>query len=915
MVFSKLNASKSIPLRVNRFLFFLVIAGACAWTTLGWGQVENQAQPLQINAEESIVFIGNTFAERLSLFGYFETVLHSKHPTHRLKIRNMGWPADEVALRPRPRAFGDLHRYLSEHEVDLIFACFGMNESFKGPEGLEVFRRDLDAFIDDLQGHQYNDQSAPRIVLVSPIAHENLGGDLPDGADHNKNLALYTQAMADAADRAGLRFMDLFTPTRELMRSSLETKLTFNGIHLTAYGDWTVSQMMARSLGLVETIAPPRAAGNPAAEGLRRTIYDKNYSFYFHWRGPNMEYIHGSRKRTPGAERIPEELVQLQGIIDQLDLKIWEMAKPKPEEVWQQAPAGRPMWADTPQYPDIDVPEITEVKIMEGHREEHEGERGILSLPQVLEALHLPDGYVINLYASEEKFPIANPMALNFDPEGRLWVANTPTWPQPHPGVQPTDSVVILEDTDRDGVADTHTVFVDNLNMIHGFALGDGGAYISQTPKIIHAKDTDGDNRADEFLTVLHGFGSEDIEHSINNYKWGPDGALYFMEGVFFHTQVETPYGPRRIRNAGVLRYEPRTQKFDVFVSHPFADPWGQVFDRWGQSIILDASSHQYYNMDVLSANFVYPKEKRNRSRNLSFAPDYLNVGAGIDIIRSRQFPDEVQGRFLANECAGPFRGTRWFEISEDGTTYKITLQEPGLLVSKDPNFRAIAMVIGPDGALYFADFYSTLFENTSHPKRAEGRDHSRGRIWRVVYEGRPLLEPPKIVGEPAPVLLDLLKAYENTTRHFARRELQERDAREVIPHLKTWIAALDPADPDHELHLLEALWIYQGLGVVEPILLKRVLQAKDYHARASATRVLRFQQDEIDDAIDLLEKMVEDEHPRVRLQAVLACGFSSSDRAESVALKATLRPMDAGLQHALDDTMDYFERARSGRE
>ena len=73
--------------------------------------------------------------------------------------------------------------------------------------------------------------------------------------------------------------------------------------------------------------------------------------------------------------------------------------------------------------------------------------------------------------------------------------------------------------------------------------------------------------------------------------------------------------------------------------------------------------------------------------------------------------------------------------------------------------FRPVAMTFGPDGALYFADFYSTLFENMWHPKRAEGRDHIRGRIWRVTYEDRPLLEAPQIVGEPIPELLDLLKA------------------------------------------------------------------------------------------------------------------------------------------------------------
>ena len=291
-------------------------------------------------------------------------------------------------------------------------------------------------------------------------------------------------------------------------------------------------------------------------------------------------------------------------IIAAYDQKIWRMAKPGPEQVWQQVPEGNPVWHPTPQYkataPGPKGPdEYQDLKVF--------------SPRESLRAFRLPKGYAINLFASEEDFPIANPMAMNFDAEGRLWVANTPTWPQPIPGEQPSDSIVILEDTDQDGVADKHTVFIDKLNMIHGFALGDGGAYISQVPHIIHAKDTDGDNHADDVRMVLHGFGAEDVEHSINNYRWGPGGILYFMEGTFFHTQVETPYGPRRLYNSGVFRYRPGSQRFDVLISHRFANPWGQVFDHWGQWLLLDASSGNYYSRPVLTANFAYPKRKQRR--------------------------------------------------------------------------------------------------------------------------------------------------------------------------------------------------------------------------------------------------------------------------------------------------------------
>jgi hypothetical protein len=109
-------------------------------------------------------------------------------------------------------------------------------------------------------------------------------------------------------------------------------------------------------------------------------------------------------------------------------------------------------------------------------------------------------------------------------------------------------------------------------------------------------------------------------------------------------------------------------------------------------------------------------------------------------------------------------------------------------------------------------------------------------------------------------------------------------------------------------------LWVYEGLEVVKPDLLVKLLQAKDYRARAAATRVLRHWQDELENSIDLLAKLVEDEHIRVRMEAVLACGFSRSQRAQEVALQASRFPMDPGMQKAMDDTMDFFEHSRSSR-
>ena len=144
-------------------------------------------------------------------------------------------------------------------------------------------------------------------------------------------------------------------------------------------------------------------------------------------------------------------------------------------------------------------------------------------------------------------------------------------------------------------MADRHTVFLDHLNLLHGFSFGEGGVLLAQAPNLVLARDTDNDGQSDWVRVLLHGFGAEDAEHAMNNFRWSPGGSLYFTQGIFYNTQVETPYGPSRVRDAAVFRYRPGRHQFSVYVSHSFWNPFGNLFDRWGGGIMLDASAGQYY--------------------------------------------------------------------------------------------------------------------------------------------------------------------------------------------------------------------------------------------------------------------------------------------------------------------------------
>ena len=223
---------------------------------------------------EHLVFIGNTFAERMQLYGYFETLLYKSFPEHRLIVRNLGWSADEPYLMPRPLNFGSLHEHLTAQKTDVIFACFGMNESFKGMDSLDAFRKRLTDFLKDLQAQRFNGKTSPKIILISPIAHEKLGGHLPDPENHNRSLKLYTETMGEIAVQLNIPFINLFEPTLSL-KETVSKPLTINGIHLNNDGYRAVSNLLAKQLGF----SVQAVSDSPEFYQLRQTIIEKNQLF------------------------------------------------------------------------------------------------------------------------------------------------------------------------------------------------------------------------------------------------------------------------------------------------------------------------------------------------------------------------------------------------------------------------------------------------------------------------------------------------------------------------------------------------------------------------------------------------------------------------------------------------------------
>lgn len=883
---------------------------------------------------DHIILLGNTFADRMRHYGYFETLLQKNFPGKQLTMRNMGWSADEVGLQPRPLnfpGFGEKTKRLTEgqkevkfqgftHEgerivmpvalnfeglnqdlydqkADMIFLCFGMNEAFKGPAGLPQFEKDLDAFIQNLQKNRYNGRSAPALVLVSPIAHEALGVNFPNPAEHNKNLELYTKIMQKTASAKGLYFINLFTPSSAKMKQKGQEKLTINGIHLTGNGYKLAAEWMAQSLGFGKM--PDMNSEN--TRKLLAVIKMKDDHFFYRWRAVNGEYIYGRRREPFGVIAFPPELKKLNQMTASLDSVIWEMGKSNGAGAFQKAieivdRRGKPV--DPMLMPDIPMTGRQGEAAKAAAHAHHEK-----IWPATTDKFKLPEGYEINLFASEKDFPIEKPVAMNFDARGRLWVATMPTYPQYFPGIPVHDKIVILEDTDADGKADKHTVFADDLYLPLGFEFGDGGVYVSQEPDIVFLKDTDGDDKADLWEVVLTGFGSEDSHHATHAFTFGQDGALYFNEGTFLNSQVETPYGPIRSYAGATYRYEPRTAKLTHYISYPYYNPWGSVFDKWGMHLIGDASDGSNYFAPPMTGNVIYPDK---HPRIEMFTETRVRPTAGIEIVSSRQFPDAVQGDFLVNNNIG-FQGTKQHRIIPRGSGIG-SKEVEAILQSEDPNFRPIDIEFGPDGGLYIVDWYNPLISHGENPPRDPARDKSHGRVWRITYKGKPALKVTDVSKQSIPELLDNLKAYEDRFRYRSRAQIREKKADQVLPELKKWVASLDKNDPQYEHRLLEGLWLYQDFNVIEPNILKTLLSAKEPQARAAATKLLLYWRDHIPGSLEMMRARINDESPRVRIEAVVALSFFHSKEAVTAVADIFKYPTDYYLDYAVNETFRFLK-------
>jgi len=741
---------------------------------------------------DHVCLIGNTLADGLQLDGWLESLLQSELPDLQLIFRNQAFPGDTVTERPRSKGFMSVENYLAHSKADIIFAFFGYNESFAGDEGLESFKKDLGDMINKYRVLKPNGKSEPRIVLFTPIAHENLKNpNLPDGRANNERLAKYATAVKEVAENKKTGFVDLFSTSKTIYGAS-KKPLTINGIHLSEEGNRQIAEVIVKQLTGKNVVATDKL------ESLRQAVIDKNWHWFNRFRATNGNDVWGGRSTLKfyndqtNAEVLMHELTMLDIMTANRDVRVHALAR------------GSDIAVVDSNVP-VAVKVITNVgggskssnAMKEGNLKYIDGKEGISKLK-------VPKNFKINLFADEKMFPeLVNPVQMQVDGKGRLWVAAWNTYPKWEPLQKMDDRILILPDENNDGVADKAITFAKVHNPL-GFEFWNGGVLVTRQPDILFLKDTDGDDVADVEIRYLHGIGSADTHHTANNFILGPDGALYWQSGIFMENNIEHPWGPSLSTGSSAMyRFDPRQYTISHHAGN-IPNPHGISFDYWGYHFANDGTGGRSYQV----------RPEGNGFKMFPLLDKEVRPVAANEIVSSQNFPDEMQGDFLICNTIG-YLGIKQYRLNREGGVPRSRTEgkgdkqktiewktqmgevwgEPsgselitratdpktgeiketvnqGFLISEDKNFRPTDAVFGEDGALYVADWHNVIIGHMQHNIRDPNRDHKHGRIYRIVNEGKPLQKPVKIDGASLPELMANLEHPINGVRHRTRIEL-----------------------------------------------------------------------------------------------------------------------------------------------
>ncbi|MBI3851457.1 MAG: HEAT repeat domain-containing protein [Verrucomicrobia bacterium] len=862
--------------------------------------------PFELRDGDRVLFIGDTFFEREVDYGHIETRLTAAFPDRNITFRNLAWAADTPM--GRSRASFDWNKPESEwlkrvkEQVALVkptvaFLSYGMTAALELTETkpkdqaakLEKFKRDLGKLMDAIE--EVSGQKV-RFILLGPTLRERHAGGAVSNLIFGKNISdkdepiRATEAvLREFSLQRGATFVSLLKVYERVVEDDI-TPRAVDGFAPNERGNAWASLAIISQLSLEERLNKQEVTGmkllssassdrdNKAGhKALLNAIRKKNELFFHRWRPENWTYLFGFRKHEQGQNAV--EIPKFDPLIAE-----WEARIAKLRDLKHQDPAT--------------VKEVQELLADKPH--EH---RDPNFKEQPVPTFEVADGFEVSLWA--ESPMLYKPIQMNWDAKGRLWVASSRVYPQIRPGQNAEDAVIVLEDTNGDGKAETSTVFADGL-LIPTSVVPDnqGGCYVGASHQLLHFADKNGDGKADEKQIVMSSFGTEDTHHNLHTLRWGYDGHLYMNQSIYTHTHIETPHGVARLNSAGIWRFNPETWRMEIFTKGG-CNPWGHHWDQYGNDFFTDGAGGKgiYHAMEG-ATYFTYADMRREAD---STTPGNWPKFASLELIHSPQFPDDWQGDAITCD----FRAHRVvrFKLSEAGSTFA-GKEMPDLLRSTNVTFRPIDLRMGPDGALYIADWSNPIIQHGEVDFRDPRRDHEHGRIWRVIAKSE--IRNPKSETPTAAVRgLTKLSITDLLDRTLSKNGWEQEQARRVAA-LKLRSKAGEKSSK--EIHdwatrqtdsraILEALWLNESLGTFDDALLEKVVTSSDANFRAAGARYLANNAS-LPNSINRLAKLVRDDSPRVRVEALRALARIPTAQSAELALSVLDKPMDPTLDYAL---------------
>jgi putative heme-binding domain-containing protein len=519
---------------------------------------------------------------------------------------------------------------------------------------------------------------------------------------------------------------------------------------------------------------------------------------------------------------------------------------------------------------------------------------------QELSGFHLPEGFVIELVASEPE--INKPMNLAFDARGRLWVTSTTEYPYPVKDGQPArDRVVILSDFGDDGKARKAVTFAEGLNIPIGLMpLGKGdSALVHDIPNIRRFIDTDGDGKADKIEPAYEKYGFRDTHGMTNAFSWGFDGWIYACHGFNNESKVEgSDKKPIVMQSGNVYRMRPDGSHAEYY-SHGQVNPFGLSFDPLGNLYSCDCHSRPIYQ---LLRGAYYPSFGKPDD-GLGFGPemighDHGSTGiGGIAYYAADHFPEAFRDNiFIGNVVTSRVNRDT---LEWQGSSPK-AVEQPDFVKSDDPWFRPVDLELGPDGALYIADFYNRIIGHYEVPLDHPGRDRERGRIWRVVYKGKdgkgavPKTPRPDETKATIAELIEDLGHPNIAVRTVATNLLVEKGAEAVGP---VTAKVVTDGSTWQKVH---GLWVLHRLDALQNSTIDTASRSSDEAVRVHMIRILGDLPIWNSRASRIVLDGLKDSSASVRRASAEALGShpESSNVRPLIELVRSVDPLDTHLKH-----------------